>query len=500
MSAISRRLAFISQLLASDQVALSSGSLQLSYAELCSEVRRCSEWLSDFNGSLVALHAENSIDWVIADLACQEAGLPCVPLPTFFSPDQIKQCLLNSGADIVLSDQAAFREHLSFAELDGVHLIDKGQYASLLGWQLCGVKPGNMPEHTQKITFTSGSTGKPKGVCLSADQQWQVAQSLADIIGIPNPKHLCLLPLSTLLENIAGVYSPLLCGGTVFLASDAERGMQGSSRLDTQALLACISKTQPTTMILIPQLLTVLVAACEKGWQPPGSLAFVAVGGGKTSPHLLKKAHEYGLPVFQGYGLSECGSVVALNTIESNAFDSVGRVLAHCAVTIENAEVVVTGGSYLGYLDEPDSWYPKRVHTGDTGSLQDGFLTINGRKKNILITSYGRNVSPEWVESLLMSTPLLSQCLVVGDGMSVLCALVAAPEAIDNDTIEVLVCRVNDGLPDYARIARWSRLDEMCLASYITTNGRLQRSRVEAAFADVIERLYSTEPPLKMVN
>ncbi len=497
MTAISARLASLAKRCDPGQPALLSSRRALSYAALLEEVRRYSAWLAGLNGRMVALHAENSIDWVIADLACQEAGLPCVPLPAFFSPDQMVQCLLQSGADIVLSDQPTLDRQLVTVAGTAIRPLQQRQYSSLYCYRLTGTSAGIVPEQTGKITFTSGSTGNPKGVCLSNEHQWQVAQSLAQVIGCQQPKHLCLLPLGTLLENLAGVYSPLLCAGTVILASDTERGMLGSSGLDPQALLACIDRTQPNTLILIPQLLTALVAACQMGWRPPHSLQFVAVGGGVVASELLDQAGRYRLPVFQGYGLSECGSVVALNTADNNRPGLAGQVLPHCTVAIEDdSEVVVSGASHLGYLGLPESWHPQQVHTGDIGTLDDGFLRISGRKKNILITSYGRNVSPEWVESALLSKPMLSQCLVLGDGMPALCALLSAPASIDASKIGAWIQQVNLKLPDYARVRSWARLDEAEINPYVTANGRLQRRQIETAFAAVIERLTaSSQPP-----
>ncbi len=501
MPVINAQLAWIAERFNPEHPALLSSARQLCYAELIAEVRQYSEWLAGLNGRVVALHAENSIDWVIADLACQEAGLPCVPLPAFFSPQQIAQCLLHSGADIVLSDQPALAEQWVSAEGTAIYPLAKGHRCSLYGYRLSGTTAGLMPEQTGKITFTSGSTGNPKGVCLANEHQWRVAQSLAQVIGCEQPRHLCLLPLSTLLENLAGVYSPLLCGGTVVIASDAERGMLGSSGLDQQALLACIDQTEPNTLILIPQLLTALVAACQRGWRPPASLQFVAVGGGVVSIDLLQQADRYGLPVFQGYGLSECGSVVALNTANHNRPGQAGQVLPHCTVAIaDDSEVVVSGASHLGYVGVPESWYPQKVYTGDIGTLDDGFLRISGRKKNVLITSYGRNVSPEWVESALLSKPMLSQCLVLGDGKPALCALVSAPASIDARMIGGWIQHINTKLPDYARVGSWARLDEAELKPFVTANGRLQRQQIESAFAAVIGQLTASSQALNIAN
>ncbi len=116
----------------------------------------------------------------------------------------------------------------------------------------------SMPTGTNKITFTSGSTGTPKGVCLSNESQWQVARSIDCAFQQDEVNHLCILPLSTLLENIAGIYAPLLHGGTVQLASASARGFEGSRLVNPQALLKLINDVQPTSIILVPDLLMVL--------------------------------------------------------------------------------------------------------------------------------------------------------------------------------------------------------------------------------------------------
>lgn len=489
MTGIVKRLEFIAQILSSDQIALTNETDELSYSELIHRVKDESQWLSGLDVKVVALHGQNSIDWVILDLACQEAGLVCVPLPTFFSDDQIEHCLLQAGVELILSDQKNFDTFIG----ESFNLSSLEERSSFHVWRIHNANHGEFPKGTQKITFTSGSTGSPKGVCLSAKHQWQVAQSLADVIEIRNPRHLCLLPLSTLLENIAGVYNPLLCGGCVVLVNDAERGLSGSSGLAMNRLLACIKRVQPETMILIPQLLTELISACEQGWQPPAFIKFVAVGGAKVSPGLISIAHKYGIPVYQGYGLSECGSVVALNTPKEQHVDSVGRVLPHCTVSIKSSEIVVTEPCHLGYLGEPDSWYPDSVSTGDIGTLEDGWLKIDGRQKNILITSFGRNVSPEWVESELMSMPLLSHCMVVGDGKPHLGALVSAPSMVSNTDIREWVERVNEHLPDYARVLVWQRITESSLTKYATPNGRLQRAHAAETFKHQIDNFYSDD-------
>ena len=485
MNGIARRLLFIGELAGNKQPALLDSVQQLTYRDLAEKVSTLADWLTGQKVQVLGLHLQNCIDWVIIDLACQDAGVVCVPLPTFFSDSQIEHCLQQAGIDTLVS---ATNVSLSAGDVLQCPVIDRHIQVLKIS-----ALPANLPKGSQKITFTSGSTGKPKGVCLSIDHQWQVAQSLADHINMLYPRHSCLLPLSTLLENIAGVYTPMLCGGTVQIADD-HRGLSGSSGLDSKALFNWISVSQPETLILLPQLLSAMVGAIEQGWLPPDSLHFVAVGGSRVSPSLIKQARNLGIPVYQGYGLSECGSVVALNTPREDRIDQAGKVLPHCRVHIENSEVIVDSPCHLGYLGQPESWYPKRIATGDLGSLDKGYLTINGRRKNLLISSFGRNINPEWLESELLGTGAISQCMVVGDDRPYVAALISAPKKYADDMLADRIHTLNATLPDYAQIKRWLRVPDEHWRPLMTANGRIQRSHANQQMASLINELYNPEP------
>lgn len=476
-----------------ESVALTDGKRAVSYTELAAQVSALSQQLLQLDINHLALFGGNSIDWVLIDLACQQAGICLLPLPPFFSVSQINACIEQAGSQVLLSSDDTLPAWLN-TESHPLHLSQfDAQHISFNAYRLTAEQAPQLPQGTHKITFTSGSTGHPKGVCLTSEHQWRVAQSLASVTGLQRPQHLCLLPLSTLLENIAGIYSPLLCGGTVHIATEAERGMLGSSRLEAQTLLQCISNTAPNSLILIPQLLMLLVSACKQGWQPPASLEFVAVGGGKVSPQLLTQAHEFGLPVYEGYGLSECGSVVALNTAQDQRSGAAGKVLPHCQVTLEHNELIVSGACHLGYAGMPDSWYPTKVHTGDLATLDNDWLWINGRSKNLLISSFGRNISPEWVESAIMAEPFVQQCMVVGDAQPYLCALMCVAEQVDDPTLANYMARINQQLPDYAQVWHWQRLSLPELQPFTTANGRLKRDAIIAAFHSHISALYHPE-------
>ena len=466
------------------QVILQSGTNSLTRRSLLRKVESLAARLRDLNVRSVALFADNGIDWIVSDLACQLGGIRIIPIPLFFSASQIKHSITTGGIDALITDQQVTAD-----TFDGISAADVQQIDGTTKlYLLSGQEPTSVPVGTQKITFTSGTTGTPKGVCLSAAQQQLLAKTLASTIGRNSEKHLCVLPLSTLLENLAGVYAPLLSGGTVIAPSLKEVGLVGSSQLDIEQLLGCITQHEPNSLILVPEILRAITVATECGWRPPSSLHFVAVGGGKVAPELLHRARQAGLPAFEGYGLSECASVVTLNTPESDHVGAVGRPLPHVNVQIENGEIVVTGSSFLGYVGQPDSWASEPVRTGDIGHIDaNGFVHVNGRVKNQLITSYGRNISPEWVESELVAGSLLRHAIVIGEARPFCTALVVAQrDSTTDEEISAWIRTANQQLPDYARVVDWQRIPAAAIA-----HGAVDRAGIEIQYKTIIEQMYA---------
>lgn len=472
---------------------LQSGDTSLSLIDFLHHVDDLALHLQGQEIKSVALYLDNGADWIIADLACQIAELPVVPLPLFFSAEQVRHAVLSGGVDTIITDRRVHEilPSAAIAPSDNFFVEDTIEIRRL---------PPNgtalLPPGTQKVTFTSGTTGTPKGVCLSARQQLTLASSLASVVRVDNPVHLCVLPLSTLLENLAGVYAPLLSGGRVIAPPLAKVGLDGSSGLNVEQLLACINQYQPNTLIVVPEMLNALVLAADAGWQPPISLRFVAVGGGKTSPELLRHAHSHGIPAYEGYGLSECSSVVSLNVPDANRIGAVGRPLPHVDVSIVDGEIVVTGNAFLGYANQPDSWGKDLVHTGDIGHIDsDGYLYVDGRLKHQLISSFGRNLSPEWVESELLTGPMLQQAVVIGDDRPYCVALVWPRDPSSSASeIAAWISEVNIRLPDYARVKNWYRLPKVLLTSdgLLTENGRPKRVNIENQYELAIASLYES--------
>lgn len=475
------------------QFSLSDSERTFSTAAIQAEIVILAKLLREKGLSRVALLAGNSIEWAVVDIACREEDICLLPLPEFFSESQLRHSINACSVEAVITDNPSLFKSGYQAECEFLPLLGEDRLS------LCRLpstaRTAMLPQTTGKITFTSGSTGEPKGVCLSHEQLLRQAEILSSLIAIDAPRHLCVLPLSTLLENVAGIYAPILAQGEVVIPQQQEMGFKGSALVDSQKLLATISFVQPHSMILIPQLLLLLVNAIKQGWQSPSSLKFIAVGGSKVSVDLLTEARALGIPVYEGYGLSECASVVSLNTPHQQKPGSCGQPLPGLTVSFTEGEVKVSGNTMLGYVNERESWGPKQISTGDLGYLdQDGFLHIDGRKKNLLISSYGRNISPEWVESELLANPLLAEAVLVGDARPFCAALITvrSPHTPDS-AIQDFVGEMNSGLPDYARVVAWHRLEKPLQGErkFMTDNGRPRRDAINLAFQTEIDALYA---------
>ncbi len=466
---------------AADVVLVHDGTREWRAGELLAEISERTQLLREQNVQRLGLQLDNGVQWLINDLAAAQAGCVCVPLPLFFTHTQRQHVLTAAGIDTLIDTQGLQR-------ISGA----------------ADTAPA-LPAGTQKITFTSGTTGTPKGVCLSLEQQCRIAGSIAGQTRDAQPrKHLCALPLPVLLENVAGVYAALYAGMQLALLPLASVGVQGSSGFNVRQLInACITQ-QAESLILLPQQLHALCLAlrAEPGLRSALRLRFIAVGGARVATPILDLAAELQLPVFEGYGLSECASVVCLNTPQAHKRGSVGRVLPHLSVRLAtDGELLVSGNSFCGYAGSDQS-VGDEVQTGDLARIDsDGFVYITGRKKHQFITAFGRNVAPEWIEAELTAEPEIAQCCVQGEARPVNAAIIVPRVAGDDPQLQARVSaaidRVNSRLPDYARVTLWLGADSAFTAAngLLTDNGRLRRERILEHYGSALDALFSRHAP-----
>jgi len=466
--------------------ALDDGARLWRSAELDAQVDATAALLKTAGVRVLATSMDNNPAWVVADLATARAGVVHVPLPLFFTLEQVRFALHAAGADgLLLPVESVGR----WPEMPAQVCSVAGQSVALLRLPFA---PVAMPARTAKVTFTSGTTGTPKGVCLTADAMRRVAVALVDALEpLEIDRHLCALPFAVLLENIAGVMAPMARGATCITLPLAALGLTGSSTFDPARFHGCVERHRPQSTILLPQMLRAWTGYLQRArLRAPDSLRFVAVGGAAVGDRLIESARSVGIPAYEGYGLSEGASVQTLNLPGADRPGSCGRPLPHARIRVDEAgELQVRGSLFAGYLGTqwpvPD-WWP----TGDLGRIdRDGFVHVHGRRSNVLITGFGRNVSPEWVETALRSEPAIAHAAVFGDGQPALSAVLwpvqpDLPEA----RLAAAVDSANAALPDYARVQRWvrARAGFSVDAGLATANGRPQRGAILRLHADAL--------------
>src|ERR1700737_197551 len=479
---------------AGDLLAVSDRYGQLSRGELFARVTALA---ADLKGQprTIGIYAPNGLGWVIAQLACALAGKIVVPLPTFFSPMQLGHVVRDASVELILVSEQTTA--LALQSGGPTHVIDIHRVGAGLPDVIDGFG---------QIIYTSGSTGQPKGVRLESGQIAWSAAALGSATGAAaTDSYLSVLPLPLLLETICSIFIPTLLGAYVHfdtgLAEQVGRG-------DATGIATAFETRRPTMSVLVPQLLKHWVAELQAvGQTAPSSLRFVAVGGAPVPKQVANTAWSLGIPVHEGYGLSECCSVVAVNRPKQRRPGTVGQPLSGLSVSIDDGEIVVDGPSitdgYLGQEPAQGAW-----RTGDLGEIdRHGFVTVQGRKDSLLVTSFGRNVSPEWIEKMLLADPRVAFCTVAGHGEPHLAALLIPSRqgaawfagATSADILQLLSDHCSEA-PEYAVPRAYVVVSfEEALKNQLLSNGRPIRKNVgnfvrERAAAPLAPLLTSSLP------
>lgn len=451
------------------RIACSDSERMLTRSGLLSEAARLAARLPK-TARTIGLLMPNGCDHAVAQLACVAAGRIAVPLPTFFSTQQLEHIARDAGIDLVLTGGA--RADPLPAGLPQMPVASNGAEGGIPAFE-----PG-----FGAIIYTSGSTGQPKGVRHESGQIGWSAAALAQAIDASEAdSYLSLLPLSLLLESICAIFVPALVGGRVHFDTAVAEAV---GRATPSGIAESFAHHRPTTCVLVPELLRLWVAELAAvGRRAPDSLRFVAVGGAAVPVKVAEAAWQLGIPVHEGYGLSECCSVVALNRPGQRIGGTVGQPLSGLSVTVLDGEVHVDGPCVTdGYLRGGQARRP--WPTGDLGAFDDqGRLTIFGRRDNLIVTALGRNISPEWVETTLLQDAGIALCAVAAAEAGLAALIVPTPQlagwfaSAGTDAIESRIAGLCAALPPYARPLR---VEVISLAGakdagLLTDNGRIRR-------------------------
>jgi long-chain acyl-CoA synthetase len=533
-------------------------------------------------GDRVAVLLRNSVEWVCFDQAAQSLGLVVVPLYTIDHPDNIAYILADSGVRLLLVGRAeqwlalaprcaALPElrHVLCVDPPAVRVPDPGIRVSFIGDWLPFEAPAQSnlardPHALATIVYTSGTTGPPKGVMLSHHNiLWDAEAVLKQVPGYPEDVFLSFLPLSHAFERTVGYYLPVMAGCTVVYARSIEK------------LAEDIATVRPTILVSVPRVYERVYARLQGqlrdkgplaqalfrwteqiGWkrfqaaqhhaEQPGTLSalmwpalrrlvanellarfggrlrLAVTGGAALSASLSRCFLGLGLPVLQGYGLTEAAPVVTGNLLADNVPESVGVPLPGLEVKLgDKDELLVRGPNVmLGYWNRPEEtasaidpqgW----LHTGDQARIEDGHVFIAGRLKEIIVMSTGEKAAPADVEMALTEDPLFEQAMVVGEGKPYLAALLVLnadawralaegwslareePASLADSRLKHRVeetCRERlRTFPRHAEVRKfWLTLEPWTVENgLITPTMKLKRPVLEQRFAQQIRALYA---------
>jgi long-subunit acyl-CoA synthetase (AMP-forming) len=471
----------------------------MSRSGLESAVNALAESMTRDGVRVLATLLDNGPAAVCIDLAALRAGIAHVPLAGFQTPLQWQHILDSSGADALVFGDGDTALAGLFAGWRSGRLECAGQHLILARREI----ESKVPAGTAKVSYTSGSTGAPKGVCLERETMLRVARGVAEALApLGIRRHQALLPLPVLLENIAGLYAPLLAGAMIDVRPCASLGLRGAAGFDPAPLQRAVTGNDTHSVILLPQMLRAWTGWLRaNGCPAPPSLRFVAVGGAPVGAPNLERARAAGLPAYEGYGLTEGASVQTLNLPGADRPGSVGRVLPHCRVRIATSGEIeiadaVSDTLLGGAAGTAGQWHP----TGDLGRLdEDGFVWIDGRRRNVFITGFGRNVSPEWVEASLESEPAIARAVVYGEALdSPVAVLWPAARDLGIEALGRAVREANLRLPDYARVGRWmvSSRPFDADSGMATPNGRPRRDAIASAHGVLLRRTPIDNPDI----
>ena len=539
------------------------------------------------HGDRVALLSENCPEWTLSDVGCLFSGAIDVPIYPTLTPPQVAYILKDSGARVLLiQNQAKFEQVKDLLKdctaLERIIFFDKGgvQDSSALafseleesGRELGEKNPALIeelsravkPEDLATIIYTSGTTGEPKGVMLShtnlvtnlIDSSGHLSFSAQDSV-------LSVLPFSHVLERLA-MYMYLHHGMSIFYAESMEK--IGDN----------LREVRPTILICVPRLFEKIymkikdtaaaggkMKASILNWavnvgkdyaryslnhqKVPPLLAFkyklasrlvfskwhagvggrirVFISGGAALPDEIALVFAgAGLPIVQGYGLTETSPVISAGQLEDNRIGTVGKPIRNVEVRIAaDGEIETRGPNVMqGYYNKPeetravlsdDGWFK----TGDIGTLdEDGFLRITDRKKELFKTSGGKYIAPQPIEQMIKGSRFVNQVVLIGNGRKFPAALIvpdweqlrsyAELKGIEArtpaqlcthprilDLFERQVASLTPDLAQYEKVKRVALLEnELTIeGDELTPTLKVKRRVVDEKYSDVIDRLYS---------
>ncbi len=405
----------------SSRIALVEEGRKWTFAELAAEVDRAAAVIRErVPGDTIGLLLLNSHKYVTTLIGAWKAGKSVVPLNYLLPPQELAFIIKDSGMSALVSSQFFAQALAAVKPLFG----DKGVLLMADGEDFAKETAAPVPSSFRNpalYLYTSGTTGRPKGVILTHDNLIHNVQSCQRAGEFDhNDSFLCLLPFFHTYAITGTILLPLLSGCKMVILVD---------RFQALKVLKLIEEHAISVFLAIPSMYRVLAAA--EGNFKVDSMRF-PISGGEPLPIAVAEAFEkrFGVPICEGYGQTEAAPVLTLNVPGKRKLGSVGLPLPGVEIAIWDdaknvleleriGEIMVRGGNVMeGYFRLPEEtaktisngW----LHTGDLGKLDaDGFVTITGRKKDLIISA-GENIYPREIEEVLALHPKIKEVAVIG--------------------------------------------------------------------------------------
>ncbi|MEV0679583.1 AMP-dependent synthetase/ligase [Actinosynnema sp. NPDC050436] len=481
------------------------------------------------DGVRVAIMAQTSAEWVLADLAVLAAGGVTTTIYPSSTPEEAAHIVRDSGCALVVADPDLVDRlgDVRVVTTDDLPRSDEGDYDALVD--------ALAPEDLATLIYTSGTTGVPKGVELTHDNWLYTAEAVVEL-GVlrPDDLHFLWLPMSHAFGKVLQI---------AMIATGVATAVDGAA----DRIADNLRELRPTIVAGAPRVFEKIhsrvVAAVRAeggvkgrlfawaqevarnpGWKVRNKIADVLVfgrfrarvggriryfvsGSAPLSPDVGRFFASAGMVILEGYGLTETSAASFLNRPGEQAFGTVGRPLPGTRLRIaEDGEVLVGGrGVMRGYHNLPEEtalaldggW----LRTGDIGELDDeGRLRITDRKKELIKTSSGKYVAPQSVESRIKAaSPYIGHVLVHGDLRNYCVALVTldpdtAPSGLDADAeVGAAVEQANAGLARHETVKKFAVLEQdfSVADGTLTPSMKMRRKEIESRYRDVLDGLYA---------
>lgn len=541
------------------QVAITRSSLEHKVRELAMGLLA----LGVSRGSRVALMMEGSPNWPVSDLAVSSTGAVTVPVYTTLGPEEVFHILMNSACSTIIGEPRLLKKVLGISgrlpELkriisssepvnpDGLTIkrvralgAESGDPALFLE-TLKGTTPGD----PFSIIYTSGTTGLPKGVVLTHANVLSNIEAVLKVVDVRSTDlYLSYLPISHVFERMIHhlflyLGAPIAYSrGFAYVGSDITHFrptvMAGvpfffervRGRIEEKVakaggfkkfLFELAMSANKHSSIFAPLLDRLALKGIREKAAP--GLKFFISGGAALGKDNAEFFSSLGIPLLEGYGLTETSPVITVNPSGADKPGTVGVPIPGVELRLgEDGEVLVKGpGVMKGYLNMPEAteevtgkgWF----HTGDLGSIdEDGYLTIIGRKKDIIVTSAGKNISTQRIETLLRADGYIKEALVYGDKRPHLVALIVpdperltearAEAGVEEDAdltdktltsfFESRVRRRLEGLARFEQVRHIALIDELTIDSgELTPTMKVKREKVALKYTGLINGLYA---------